>query len=98
MPHDMSVHVSRSDRSRTGSVLILVVIMLPCILALLLLAVDLSHIQTAKSQLFDVSEGVARYAVTGIVDGTAVTKAQSVASQARIDGRTISIQGSDIEL
>src|SRR5213082_2803035 len=70
---------------RSGNVLITTVLVLPVFFALMLLVVDFARVQTAKSQLYDGSEGMARYAVTGLVDGTAVAKAQAVASELTLD-------------
>lgn len=88
----------RAHSRQSGNVLIITMLVLPVLLAMMLLALDLARIQTAKSQLYDASEGVARYAVTGLVDGTAITKAQAVASQVTLDGRSITVANSDIEL
>lgn len=67
-------------------------------IGLISLAVDWGRAQTGKRQLQDAVDAAARYAVTGVSDGTAVAKAQAAASENSVDGTTLSLLSSDIEL
>lgn len=67
------------------------------IMGVVSLAVDWGRVQTAKTQLQSAVDCAARYAVTGLADGTAVTKAQNAAAENSVDGSTLSLQAADVE-
>jgi hypothetical protein len=60
------------------------------------LAIDYGRYVQARGELFDVAESAARYAATGLVDGTASTKALASASSTTIDGSAFNLQAADV--
>jgi hypothetical protein len=62
------------------------------------LAVDYGRAQLVKSELQAAADAAARYAATGVADGTAVAKAQAVAAENFADNRSITALSSDVEL
>lgn len=61
------------------------------------LAIDYGRYVQARGEIFDVAESSARYAATGLVDGTASTKALASASSTTIEGSAFNLQASDVE-
>jgi Flp pilus assembly protein TadG len=82
---------------RVGSVLTYTVIAMPVLLLICALSVDWGHTQLVKMELRRMCDGAARYAVTGVFDGTALTKAQYIAAQNPVDGQTITLAAADVE-
>jgi hypothetical protein len=82
---------------RHGSVLIYTIVLLPIFAGICLLAVDWARVQLAKSQLMRVADAAARYAVTGIGDGTTLTKANWVGGKNTAAGSTVVFQAADVE-
>lgn len=74
-----------------------VTIFMVALLGLLSLAVDWGRVQNAESELQTAVDAAARYAVSGLSDGTYLTKAQSVASQNLVDGSPLILQNQDIQ-
>jgi hypothetical protein len=62
------------------------------------LAVDYGRVQTAKTELCNVADAAARYAVTGVRNGTAVTKGVWIGSQHQVDGAAFTLPASAVEV
>ncbi len=60
--------------------------------------VDYARVQLAKTELMRAADTAARYAANGVADGTYLAKAQAAASDNTVDGTTVSLQSSDVEL
>lgn len=67
-------------------------------MALVSLAVDYGRAQLAKSELQAAADSIARYALGGVADGTATARAMAAAADCRVDGRTLTLQNSDVEV
>jgi hypothetical protein len=74
------------------------IIAITALMAIVSLAVDLGRVQLAKTELRAVADAAARYAAKGIDDGTAVTKAQAVAAENRVDMQPLALLAGDVEL
>lgn len=61
------------------------------------LAVDLGRVQCAQTELQNACDAAARYAATGVKDGTALAKAQAAAQENRVDGSALNILAADVE-
>lgn len=95
-PHLLS-QTPRLARCRAGTLAYGVVVMVPLI-GMISLAVDFGRVQVAKRELVDAVEAAARYAVTGLNDGTAATKAIQAAQQNMVDGRPLELAASDVKV
>lgn len=62
------------------------------------LSVDFGRVQVAKAQLASAVDAAARYAASGISDGTYVTKAQTAAAANPVDTGTLTLLAGDVEL
>jgi Flp pilus assembly protein TadG len=87
----------KGRRSGRGSALTYTVIVIPVLLLICALSVDWGRTQLVKMELRRMCDGAARYAAVGIFDGTALTKAQYVASQNKVDGQTITLTAANVE-
>lgn len=87
----------RNSHSR-GFSLIYATIAMTAMLGIISLAVDLGRVQLAKTQLRQAADAAARYSVTGVNDGTYLSKAQSAASDNTCDGTAVSLQSADVVL
>jgi Flp pilus assembly protein TadG len=83
---------------RRGVMLVWFIIVLAALMALLSLGVDLGRVQLAKTELQQAADAAARYAATGIQNGSAVSRAIEVANQNRADGTAVVITASDVVL
>jgi Flp pilus assembly protein TadG len=83
---------------RAGGVLLYTILCLPLCLALALLAMDYGRVQLTKTELRRACDGAARYAVTGIGDGTALSKAQWIASQNPVSEQPLGFTSADVEV
>jgi len=77
--------------------MIYTVISMTALFGLLSLAVDMSRVRLVKSDLQDAADAAARYAVTGLSNSTAVTRAQQVAIENTVDGIPHVLDASDVE-
>jgi Flp pilus assembly protein TadG len=86
--------------NRRGSALVLVVILLPCLMAILALAVDLGTLYTAKSQLQAAVDASALAGASGLSKGNdeAISRAIACAAKNSVNGASLALQGSNIEL
>src|SRR5688572_20516570 len=85
-------------RRAAGMMAVWGVIAITGLMAVVSLGVDLGRVQVAKTELRTVADAAARYAATGIADGTAVAKAQAVAAENKVDMRPLNLLASDVEL
>jgi hypothetical protein len=86
----------RHRRGRSGFALIYLTIMMTALLAFASLAVDYARGQVAKTELLRAADAAARYAATGLGDGTAVLKAQAAAAENSADGRPVVLGAADV--
>jgi len=86
-----------SHQIRRGVVLIYSVVALIVMIGMSSLAVDLGRVQAARAELQDAIDAAARYAVIGIGDGTAASKAITAAAENKVDGSPLVLLASDIE-
>jgi hypothetical protein len=68
------------------------------LMAIVSLTVDYGRAQVAKSELQAAADSVARYAMGGVTNGTAVSRALAAAADCKVDGRTLTMQSGDVEL
>ncbi|HQY87197.1 MAG TPA: TadG family pilus assembly protein [Tepidisphaeraceae bacterium] len=61
-------------------------------------AVDYARVHAARLELDNAVDAAARYALTGLSDGTTLAKAQTAASANRVDGTPLSLQAADVEV
>ena len=85
-------------RYRKGGVFIQCVVTLVVLTGVCSLAVDLGRVQLAKSELRRTTDAAARYAVTGVNNGTALSRANWVAAQNPVDGTTHTFPSADVEV
>ena len=85
---------------RKGSALVLVVVLLPCVMALLALAVDVGGLYSAKSQLQAAVDAAALAGASGLSAGDeeAINRAIACAGKNTISGAPIVLQESNIRL
>ncbi|CAN5513506.1 hypothetical protein BH09PLA1_BH09PLA1_07100 [soil metagenome] len=62
------------------------------------LAVDVGRVQLAKTELQCAADAIARYAATGISDGTADNKAKAIDTDYNVDGTPLKIKNADIDV
>src|SRR4051812_45868224 len=85
----------RGGRSH-GVILIYVMVALVALCGIVSLAVDYGRVQLVRAQLQNAADAAARYAVTGLGDGTAISKAISAAHDNSADGSPVVITAADI--
>jgi len=68
------------------------------ILAMVSLAVDVGRVQLAKTELRRAADAAARYAASGISSSTHIARAQTAAAENTVDGASLALLTSDIEL
>jgi Tfp pilus assembly protein PilE len=79
-------------------VLIYAIVAMVVFAAFCALVVDWGRVQAAKTELQRTADAAARYAATGMNDGTALTKATWIGGQDAADGQAVTFQQSDVEL
>ena len=85
-------------KRRSGIALIYGIFALTCVCAVTSLAVDLGRFHVAKTELYTAADAAARYAATGIANGTAPRKAIAVASANHVDGVPLILQAGDVTI
>ncbi len=90
--------MNRKANNFRGMTVLYSIVGLFAIMGIMSLAIDYGRVQCAKTELRNAVDSATRYAVTGISDSSYVTKAQSAASQNRVDGSAFALQNSDVEL
>src|SRR5439155_14115539 len=88
---------TRRGRRRAGYVLVYLSISLVVFTGICALAVDWGRVQVAKTELRRTCDAAARYAVTGMSDGTTLAKANWIGTQNTVDARAIAFQAADVE-
>lgn len=88
--------VTARIRQRRGATLIFAAVAMVALTGFVSLAVDLGRAQVAKTELRRAADGAARYAASGISDGTTLSKAIAVASANTVDGSPLVLQASDV--
>ena len=68
--------MNRARPASAGMALVYGIVMVTVLLAFASLAVDLGRVQLAKTELRQAADAAARYAVTGIDDGTIIERAR----------------------
>jgi hypothetical protein len=74
------------------------VVALITLMAVCSLAVDFGRVQLVKTEMRRLCDAAARYAVTGVSDGTALAKANWVAGQNAVDNAGLAFQPTDVEI
>jgi Flp pilus assembly protein TadG len=87
-----------SFSARRGAALLTVALVMPVLLGMCALAVDFGRIQVAKMQLENALDAASRYAATGCVDNTAVTKAIAAASQNNFGTSPLVLTSADVSV
>ena len=81
----------REKRNRGGIALIYMIMAMFVICAFISFAVDWGRVQLSRTELQRAADSAARYGVTGISDGTHVSKAIAAAYDNTCDGSTVVI-------
>ena len=84
--------------SRFGVTLVYMAVLMVLLLGFVSLAVDWGRVQMIKTQLLRAADAGARYAATGIADGTYSAKAISAAGANKADETSVIVQSSDVVL
>jgi Flp pilus assembly protein TadG len=87
----------RLHQRARGYALIWFTIMLAALMGMASLAVDYGRVQLVKTQLRRTADAAARYAATGLTDGTAVAKAQDSANDNSVNGALYNLDSSDVQ-
>lgn len=73
------------------------VILLTALIGFASLAVDYGRVRLAQGQLQDAVDAAARYAAKGLGDGTAASKAITLAGENLVDGQPLTLLSGDVE-
>ena len=87
----------RLHQRARGYALVWFTVMLAALMGMASLAVDYGRVQVVKTQLRRTADAAARYAATGLADGTAIAKAQDAAKDNSVDGAAYSLDSSDVQ-
>jgi len=87
----------RLHQRARGYALIWFTIMLAALMGMASLAVDYGRVQLVKTQLRRTADAAARYAASGLADGTAVARAQDAANDNSVDGALYNLDSSDVQ-
>lgn len=85
------------NQTRSGSTFIYCVVALVALCGIVSFGVDLGRVQVAKTELQRAADAAARYAVTGLADGTYLAKAQAAAAENPCDGVALVLTAADVE-
>ncbi|HVT91035.1 MAG TPA: TadG family pilus assembly protein [Tepidisphaeraceae bacterium] len=90
----------RRCRARMGMTLIYSIIAISALFALISLAVDLGRVQLVKTELQRAADAAARYGASGVSQSNSVAVARAVAAAAdnQVDGSSVVIQNSDVQV
>src|SRR6184192_3864904 len=86
----------REKRNRGGIALIYMILAMFVICAFISFAVDWGRVQLARTELQRTADSAARFGVTGISDGTYLSKAIAAAYDNTCDGSTVVITSSNV--
>ena len=92
------MRLTMCPRRKNAMVFIYCIVAILALMGFVSLAVDWGRVQEAKEELENATDAAARYAATGITDGTAASKAQTVAAQNFVDGTTLALLATDISV
>jgi Flp pilus assembly protein TadG len=85
-------------RRARGSVMIYTVIAMPVLLLVAGLSVDWGRVQLVRNEMGRTCDAAARYAVTGMADGTTLAKANWIAARNPVDGgNLITFSATDVQ-
>jgi Flp pilus assembly protein TadG len=82
---------------RRGAILIYATVAMVLFSGVCLLAVDWGRVQLTKTELQRTADGAARYAVTGVSDGTSLSKANWIGARNTADGTAVTFAAADVE-
>jgi Flp pilus assembly protein TadG len=88
---------SHRRHRRRGSAITYTLVLVPVLLLVCALSVDWGRTQLVKMELNRLCDGAARYAATGVFDGTTLAKAQYVAGQNQVDGQAVTLAAANVE-
>jgi Flp pilus assembly protein TadG len=88
----------RAGRRNSGAMIIYFMVAVAVLMALVSLGVDFGRVQLAKTELQRAADAAARYAVTGISDGMAVSRAIAAAAENRADGSPVAVTPEDVQI
>src|SRR3954453_11110502 len=74
-----------------GGIMVYMVVAMTVLILLSSLAVDLGRVQLARTELQRAADAAARYAASGLSDGTALSKARYAAGQNTADGSPVQL-------
>src|SRR5437867_6406007 len=93
----MHKHMRKTIRSPgRGFSLVWTIVCITVLMTFVSLAVDLGRVQCAKTELYRAADAAARYAATGISDGTSATKAIAAAADNNVDGSPLVLTSNDV--
>lgn len=85
------------SKRHCGTALVWAVAVLPFFALFCALGVDYARAQLAKTELERTSQAAARYALTGLVDGTHLAKANWIGQHNPADGKAVAFAAADVE-
>jgi Flp pilus assembly protein TadG len=92
------VPVDRGQRRRSAAFsAVYTMVAFTALCGVVSLSVDYGRVQLANAELQSSADAAARHAATGLSNGTAVAKAQSVAEQNYVDGSPLTLLSSDVQ-
>src|SRR5438477_10757356 len=91
-----SVQMPFDPIRRKGVAVLYLVVAFALICLLVSFGVDLGRVQLAKTELQRATDAAARYAVTGLMNNTAVAKAISAGGNNAVDGSAVVIASADV--
>jgi Flp pilus assembly protein TadG len=86
-----------NSNCRRGTALAYAMVLLPVLGGVCLIGTDWGRTQMVKMELRAAADSAARYALNGLSNGTALTKANWLGSQLSADGQPLSFAAADVE-
>ncbi|MBC7783489.1 MAG: hypothetical protein H7144_06585 [Burkholderiales bacterium] len=95
--------IARRTMRPRGVTLVFATVLMAVLLGFLVLAVDVGRVALAKSELQATADAAARYAATGMITSstkstTAYNHAALVCADSKVEGRTVTLTSSDVEI
>jgi Flp pilus assembly protein TadG len=87
-----------SHRTRRGAAFVYAIAIVPVLAGVCLLVVDWGHVQLARLEMVRTADAAARYAVKGVKDGTALTKANWIGDRNLVDSQAVVFPAGDVEV
>ena len=91
-----SLLIGKQVAGRRGFTLVYAIVIMTLLLGFASFGVDLGRAQLSKSKLYMAADAAARYGATGASDGTAASKAISIAALNSDNGTSIVLQSGDV--